>query len=168
MNKNKNTTRMIVNVAIYAALFIVFDLMQNNMGLLQMPNGGSLGISTVIILLASYQLGYKTGLLVGLISVFLQFLTGPMYIVGILGFMLDYVIGFAVYGLASLFKNYKYFYPGVLISNILRFISVSLSGVYVFGLDWIPSMAYNITYMLPTAIVGMILVPILHERLKTK
>ena len=46
---------------------------------------------------------------------------------------MDYLIAFSVYGLASLFPNYKYFYSGILITNFLRFASHTIGGVIVWG-----------------------------------
>lgn len=164
---NKYSTRDLVQIAMYGALFMATDYAQNHLSLFQMPNGGSLGISTVILLVASYKLGAKKGLVVSLISVPLQFLTGKMYLTtGILGFFLDYVLAFGIYGLASLIPNYKFVYPGILITNIIRLMSSTYSGVLFYEYTFSASLAYNMTYMLPTTILGLILVPLVCERLK--
>ena len=78
---------------------------------------------------------------------------------------MDYLIAFSVYGLASLFPNYKYFYSGILITNFLRFASHTIGGVIVWETTWWGSIIYNAPYMIATTIVGMIVVPILVERL---
>jgi len=110
----------LVLMAFYVALFMVLDIFVNTLGFLQMPQGGSLGVSTVALLLASYHLGWKKGTVVAIVSVFCQFVTGRMYLLGFTQFLLDYFIAFSVYGLACLFPNYKYFYSGVLITNVIR------------------------------------------------
>lgn len=168
MKKQKLTTRDIVMLAVYAALFISLELLQNQFKLFQMPNGGSFSASVVILLLASYHLGYRKGVMLSLISVALQFLTGRMYLgTGIgFGFLLDYVIAYGVYGLASLFPNYKYFYSGVIITNLVRFFSSTISGMLFYKTGFVASMVYNSTYMIPTTLVAMVLVPILHQRMK--
>ncbi len=74
MNKNKYSTRDLVLLAMYAALFIAVELIQNQFGLFKMPQGGSLGVSSIILLLASYLLGYQKGLIISLLSILLQFL----------------------------------------------------------------------------------------------
>lgn len=169
MKKSNFSTRDIVMIAVYGSLFMAVEYLQNTFSLLEMPNGGSLGISSVILLLASYKLGYKKGFIVGLISVPLQFVTGKMFLEGgIIGFLLDYVFAFSVYGLASLFPNYKYFYSGVLVTNTVRFISSTIAGTIVWQFPIWGSIGYNATYMIPTLIVGLILVPIINERLKDK
>ena len=131
----KWTTKDLVYMALYAALFIVLDVAVNTLGILQMPNGGSLGVSVIPLLMASYHLGWQKGTVVSVLSILLQYVTGPMYTPDLLGFLLDYFIAFSVYGLASLFPNYKWFYSGVLITNLIRLLSSTLSGTWVWGLD---------------------------------
>ncbi|MCH1940313.1 energy-coupled thiamine transporter ThiT [Holdemania massiliensis] len=162
----KWTTKDLVYMALYAALFIVLDVAVNTLGILQMPNGGSLGVSVIPLLMASYHLGWQKGTVVSVLSILLQYVTGPMYTPDLLGFLLDYFIAFSVYGLASLFPNYKWFYSGVLITNLIRLLSSTLSGTWVWGLDYWPSFLYNATYMIPTAILCLVLLPLVMPRLK--
>lgn len=153
-------------MAFYAALFMVLDFLTNNfIPFLKMPNGGTVGVSTVALLICSYHLGWKKATMVGMVSVAIQFVTGPMYIPQILGFLLDYMIAFSIYGLAALFPNYRYFYSGVVITNVLRFLSHVIGGVLVWETSLWGSILYNAPYMIATTIVGMVLVPLIVERL---
>lgn len=159
-------TKDLVYMAFYAALFMVLDFATNNfLPFLKMPNGGSIGVATVALLVCSYHLGWAKATLAGLISVAIQFVTGPMYVANLLGFAMDYLIAFSVYGLASLFPNHKYFYSGVLITNFIRFLSHTIGGVLVWETELWASITYNAPYMIATTVVGMILVPLLVERL---
>ncbi|MFA1015697.1 energy-coupled thiamine transporter ThiT [Dubosiella newyorkensis] len=160
------SVRELVLMAFYVALFMVLDTFVNALPLFQMPNGGSLGISTIALLMASYQLGWKKGLVVSILSVFAQFVTGPMYTPNLLGFLLDYFIGFSVYGLACLFPNFGYFYSGVLITNLIRFVSSTISGIVCWETPLWASITYNASYMLPTLILGLVLVPLLYKALE--
>ncbi len=162
----KFKTRDIVLMAMYITLFYVLDTFINTLPIFQMPNGGSLGLATVALLLCSYHMGWQKGLIVAIISVFVQFITGPMYTPDLLGFLLDYLLAFSVYGIACIFPNYKYFYSGVLITNLIRFVCSTISGVIVWGVDWWGSIIYQAQYMLPTIILTMIVVPLLHKILK--
>lgn len=167
MNK-KITVKDLVLMAFYVALFMVLDTFINTLPLLQMPNGGSLGLSTLALLMASYHLGWQKGLLVSVVSVFAQFVTGPMYTPNLLGFVLDYLLAFSVYGLASLFPNVKYFYSGVLITNFIRFVCSTVSGCIVWATPLWSSITYNAYYMIPTAILGLVLVPLLYKALEPR
>lgn len=155
-------------MAFYVALFMVLDTFVNTLPLLQMPNGGSLGISTIALLMASYHLGWQKGLVVAIVSVFAQFITGPMYTPDLLGFVLDYLLSFSVYGLAALFPNFGFFFSGVLITNAARFAFSTISGVIVWQVDLWGSIVYQATYMIPTAIIGLIILPLLYKAIEPK
>ncbi len=163
--KSSLTVKEIVLMAFYIALFMVLDYLGNLLPLLKMPNGGSIGISTIPLLMASYQLGWQKGLAVSVLAVFLMFITGPMYTPDLLGFLLDYLLAFSVYGLASLFPNFGWFYSGVLISNLIRFLCSTVSGVIVWGTPWWGSITYNAPYMIATCILDLIMIPLLMKAL---
>ncbi len=162
----KWTTKDLVYMALYAALFIVLDVAVNTLGILQMPNGGSLGVSVIPLLMASYHLGWQKGTVVAVLSILLQYVTGPMYTPDLIGFLLDYFVALSVYGLASLFPNYKWFYSGVLITNLVRLISSTLSGILVWETAPWASLVYNATYMIPTTILCLVLLPLVMPRIK--
>ena len=162
----KWTTKDLVYMALYAALFIVLDVAVNTLGILQMPNGGSLGVSVIPLLMASYHLGWQKGTVVAVLSILLPYVTGPMYTPDLIGFLLDYFFAFSVYGLASLFPNYKWFYSGVLITNLVRLISSTLSGILVWETAPWASLVYNATYMIPTTILCLVLLPLVMPRIK--
>lgn len=162
----KWTTKDLVYMALYAALFIVLDVAVNTLGILQMPNGGSLGVSVIPLLMASYHLGWQKGTVVAVLSILLQYVTGPMYTPDLVGFLLDYFFAFSVYGLASLFPNYKWFYSGVLVTNLVRLICSTLSGILVWETAPWASLVYNATYMIPTAILCLVLLPSVMPRIK--
>lgn len=164
----KITVKDLVLMAFYVALFMVLDTFINTLPILQMPNGGSLGLSTIALLMASYHLGWKKGLLVAVVSVFAQFVTGPMYTPNLLGFLLDYLIAFSAYGLASLFPNIKCFYTGVLITNFVRFVCSTVSGCIVWQTALWGSITYNAYYMIPTAILGLVIIPLLYKALEPR
>ena len=147
----KWTTKDLVYMALYVAV--------NTLGILQMPNGGSLGVSVIPLLMASYHLGWQKGTVVAVLSILLQYVTGPMYTPDLIGFLLDYFFAFSVYGLASLFPNYKWFYSGVLITNLVRLISSTLSGILVWETAPWASLVYNATYMIPTTLLCLVLLP---------
>ena len=65
----KLKTRDLVYMALYAALFVVLDYLTNALNLFRMPQGGSLSFATVALLIASYHLGWKKGLVVSLVAI---------------------------------------------------------------------------------------------------
>ena len=167
--------RELTYMAMYLALFFVLDWVTNLIPLLQMPEGGSLGLATIPMILASYHLGWKKGVGVCLLCVLLMFMTGKVYVVQandgfavwqiILQFLLEYPIAFGVYGLSSLFPNVKYFYTGVAASNLIRLVIHVVCGVIYWTTPWWGSFTYNAWYMIPTMVMDLILIPIIAERL---
>lgn len=155
-------------MALYAALFIVLDYLSNQIGFFRMPNGGTIGISTIVLLVASYQLGWKKGVLVALLTIPLQGFFAPYYSVNLLDFFMEYVLAFGVYGLASLFPNVgkgQSLYTGVLVVNGLRFVIHLVAGAVFWETTWGGSFAYNAWYMVPTMLVGLVLTPLIVRRL---
>lgn len=162
----KMTTKTMTLMAIYCALFVILDRISDSLNLFQMASGGKLNFGPIALLMCSYHLGWKNGLLVGITSVFLQLAIGSVKFYGLWSFLLDYLIAYAVYGMASLFPNWKYFYSGVLITSILRLLSSTLSGTLLWETPLWGSFLYNASYMIPTTICAVIVVPLLCERLK--
>ncbi len=157
-----------VQMALYAALFIVLDYLSNQIGIFRMPQGGTIGLSTLVLLIASYQLGWKKGVVVALVTIPLQGMFAPYYSVDILDFFFEYILAFGVYGLASLFPNIKKPLPiftGVIIVNLVRLAIHTYAGVVYWGATWSGSFTYNAWYMIPTLIVGVLLVPPILKRL---
>lgn len=153
-------------MALYAAIFIVLDYVGNLIPFLKMPQGGSIGIGTISLLLASYHLGWRKGVMVGLLSIPLQYITGAVYIQGLLGLAFDYLVPFGIYGIACLFPNIKGIYTGVIVTNFIRFICHVYTGVVIWETTLEGSIIYNGPYMLATCVVGILLVPLLNNRLK--
>lgn len=174
--KRDRVVLKLVFIALYSALFIVLDYAAHAFGLFQMPNGGSLGLGSLAILVAAYHLGWKEGIAVGLISIPLQIISsGGIWFTPtwpLIGLLLDYVIPFGIYGLAPLFKNIKLFgvkiMSGVIVTNLIRLASHVVVGALLWGVTWIGSVVYNAWYMVPTLILGVILVPLIISRLPIK
>ncbi|MPN32473.1 Thiamine transporter ThiT [bioreactor metagenome] len=163
-------TKKIVFVAMYLALFFVLDYLTQVIPFLQMPQGGSIGLSVVALLLASYHLGYKYGILTGLLSLIIQQLTGQIYIASPVQFLLEYPLAFGIYGLAVLIPNTKIgklpVYWGIIVTNLVRMGFHIIAGAVYWGVTWGGSISYNAPYMLATMVVSLVIVPISYNRLK--
>lgn len=162
----KRNVKDLVYVALYAALFVVLDFITNELRLFSMPQGGSLSFATVALLLASYHLGVKKGFTVCLVSIVLMFAIGSIKFYGIVSLLLDYIVAYCAYGFASAFKNYKWFFPGIVITSLVRLASSTLAGMLVLETPFWSSLSYNASYLIPTMIVDLIFVPLLYNILK--
>lgn len=156
-------TRDLVYMALYAAMFIVFDLIT----LWRMPQGGSVNLSSIALLLASYHLGWKKGAISAIIANGLLYVTGSMNFYGsIISLFFDYLFAYTAYGFASLFPNIKYFYSGILITSLIRLACSTFSGCVAWETPFWASLAYNAEYIIPVMIIDLIAVPLIYEKLK--
>ncbi|HAM63686.1 MAG TPA: hypothetical protein DCP62_08635 [Erysipelotrichaceae bacterium] len=172
MKDSRKAVLTLVQIALYAALFIVLDFISSLIPFLQMPQGGSIGISVIVLIVASYHLGWKQGWIVVAVALVLMPMTSVIYSVNLLDYILEYVVAFGVYGLSSWFPTFNVrkipIHTGIYVSNFLRFLIHWFAGVYFWGLNWEGSLAYNAPYMVATTLVCALVVPILIQRLALK
>ncbi|MEG0842215.1 MAG: energy-coupled thiamine transporter ThiT [Erysipelotrichaceae bacterium] len=180
MNK---TTRVLVYVAAYVGLATVLNYLNTVLPILQMPNGGSLELMVIPIFVASYHLGWKMGMAVGVLS----WLVGTMfgmsnYMVSPLQVFFDYIAPVMAIGLASLLPSFHFgerkisnVYIGIFIGMLLKYASQVISGAYFWPGDgaagslpaWIFSLSYNFGYNALTLGFAIVLTPILIKALRT-
>lgn len=169
----KNTkVRALVESAIMIAIATVLSMIK----IVDLPYGGSVTIASMFpIAVVSYRHGIKWGCAAGLVYGTLQqllglstlsYFTSWQSIIAII--LLDYVVAFAVAGLGGTFRKLAKNQAtalaiGSLFICILRYLCHVLSGATVWAGVSIPSKAalvysfvYNATYMLPEAIIMII------------
>ena len=169
----RNEVLDLTYMALYIALAIVLDYIGQFIPILQMPNGGSINIAIIPVLLASYHLGWKKGVGVGLGWWLIGFMYGlNNWYLNPMQYLLDYILPMAGVGLASLLPKVSKIsnvYIGIVVVGLLRLASTVLSGVYYWppegsvagsGAAWAFSLSYNSPYNISTIIVALILVPI--------
>ncbi len=154
MKKKKFTTKVLAEVAIFAALAFALDALQGGIFRGVFASGGSIGFAMVPILLISYRRGLFPGILCGLIVSLVQML-GGIYVINATNFnsdfmkvlgpflqiMLDYVLAYTVVGFAGLFCNlYKrsnkkllWILLGCIIAGLLKYSCHVIAG----GLFWL-------------------------------
>lgn len=141
-----------------------------------LPMGGSItAFSQVPIVVIGYRHGYKwglgTGLVYGILQMFLQGLGNFAYVSGITAYLIlilmDYLLAFMSLGLGgALFSRHKSAISvgaAAAVGSALRFICHFVSGVTIWG-DyaggwqnvWIYSLTYNGSYMLAECIITVV------------
>lgn len=172
-------TLFLVEVAVFSALAYLLDLFSGFLFSRIWPQGGSVSIAMVPVFLMAFRWGIKGGVLTGFLFGVLQFILGMSQIYHPVQGILDYLVAFALLGLAGLFaaqvkasmqdgnknKWMAFVIAGTFIGSALRFISHFLSGWIFFGSyapegqsAWLYSFIYNGTYMLPSMILSAIVV----------
>lgn len=171
MSTTLSRTRIMVECALMIAVASVLSMIK----LVDLPYGGSVTIASMLpIIIIAYRHGLSWGLGSGLVYGIVQQLLGLntlSYVTtwqSILAvILLDYIVAFAVIGLAGIFRKMKSQSAALVLGSIfiglLRYICHVISGATVWAGLSIPdeaallySFAYNATYMLPEIIVLVI------------
>ncbi len=171
MSTTVSRTRTLVECAIMIAFASVLSMIK----LIDLPYGGSVTIASMLpIIIIAYRHGLGWGLGSGLAYGVIQQLLGLNTLSYVSSWqsvlaivLLDYIVAFAVLGLAGVFRKMKNqsaaLACGCLLAGLLRYICHVISGATVWAGLSIPdeaallySLAYNATYMLPEVIVLLI------------
>ncbi|NQJ22730.1 energy-coupled thiamine transporter ThiT [Streptococcus suis] len=174
MSKSKLAT--LTEIAIFSAIALVFD----KIPLFTMPQGGSVSLVMLPILLVALRHGLTTGLLTGGIVGTIQLFYGG-YFLNIFQVFLDYALSYAGIGLAGLLvpllrkqKDLKQAAFTISLAGFLggsvRLLATFLSGI-IFYADyatpgmpvWLYSFTYNISYILPSSIIACFLLILLFK-----
>lgn len=164
MSKSIKTKQIVFSAMAIALAIVIATVIK----LPSLPNGGSITLfSMLVVCLVGYWYGPVTGLIASVAYAILQFITGP-YVVHPIQVILDYLLAFGALGLSGFFHNRKHgLVLGYLVGVGGRFFFTTLSGLifyteYVGNLKgnalaiW-ASVSYNLSYMLPEAILTLVL-----------
>lgn len=132
-------------------------------------NGGSIGVAMVPLFLIAYRHGFIKGFIAGgIIYGFAQCLYDAY---GFACYPLDYLLPFGAIGIAGLFRKFIFSENGDIIKGVkpylfivisqlivcvIRFFSHTLSGVILWETEFVASMVYQTTYVIPTCILCII------------
>ncbi|WP_019413834.1 energy-coupled thiamine transporter ThiT [Paenisporosarcina sp. TG20] len=162
---------LLVEIAIFAALGFVLDFIA-----FKMPQGGSVSLVMIPIVLMSFRRGVLVGVITGLLVGLLQIVSGLISVAPlsfsfvVMQVFLDYLIAYGLVGFAGLLRS-KYFnfklqnnrgkmiftiVTAVLIASFLRYIVHVIVGILFFSMYapenenlYLYSIIYNATYMIP-------------------
>ncbi|MBE6983091.1 MAG: proton-coupled thiamine transporter YuaJ [Ruminococcaceae bacterium] len=182
MQNNVNKTHLNVRALCEGAILIAIAQILGYIKLFPMwPNGGSITLAAFPIALYAVRWGLGRGLLAGFIFGILQLFLDEAYAWGWQSMILDYLVAYTPLGLAGLFKGKSWgIFPGILLGNFGRFIVHYVSGVTIYRIyepTEIPgigtfdgaelySLVYNGSYMLPCALLALIVAALLYVPMK--
>ncbi|MCM3711372.1 energy-coupled thiamine transporter ThiT [Sporosarcina luteola] len=173
---DRKRLQLMLEVAILGALSFVLD----NLTLFKMPQGGSVTLSMLPIILMAYRWGVSGGLLTGLISGLLQAVIGGYIIHPVQG-ALDYFVAYTVVGLAASTLRWLInskaagrkgsmaasIIVGTVLGGLLRYLAHFIGGMVFFAEyagdqpAWLYSLVYNGSYMIPSIILCAIVAVVL-------
>ena len=161
--KGKMTAKQLAFSGVAMALALITSEFLPNF---TMPMGGSITFfSMLFMVLIGYWYGPKAGILSGLAYGFLQFVIDPRFY-SIPQMIVDYPLAFGALGLSGIFSNKKHGLITGYIAGVLgRYFFAIVSGVLFFA-SYAPegtpaliySITYNATYLLPEAVITVILI----------
>ena len=155
-----NKTRKLAECGILIALAFILSYIK----IFDAPNGGSVTLASMLpIVIISFRHGTKWGVLSGFVYSILQMIQGfdpppvQSFIMFALVVLLDYIIAFSVIGFAGSFNFIKNKAVAACIGTFsvitIRGICHIISGTIVWQTAWAGSIAYNLGYIIPEAII---------------
>lgn len=157
-------TTTIAEIAAAVALCTILSFIS----IMKMPQGGSVSLTMLPILIISFRRGAGAGIVTGLIfGVLFAFIDG--YIFHPASLILDYALAFAVIGIAGFFpKKLPFIILGMFLGILGRFCSSCISGAIFFASyapagqnPWLYSTIYQASYMLPELLLCIVSVVII-------
>lgn len=159
-----------LKILVEGALTIALSVVLGYFKLFSMPQGGSVNLSFLPLLIFSFRNGPKYGVLTGAVTGIVRLMLGG-YIVHPVQALLDYPVANALVGLAGYFPDKKWL--GVLVGCAANLAAAVLSGVVFFasyapaGTNvWVYSTVYNAASGIPETLILMALVYIIMPRLE--
>ena len=154
MTKKRNYTRMLCEGAIMVAIAEILGFIKIS----HLPNGGSVSLMMLPIIIFGLRWGLGGGLLSGLVLGIVDFMLGGGIAIGWQSILGDYVIACTLIGLSGV--GAKKGLPGVILGAVLgcvgRFLSVWVTGATLWGIympdtflgltmtnEWFYSLLYN-------------------------
>ena len=178
-----------VKVMAEIGLAVALSAILNFFPLFKMPQGGSVSLEMLPILIIAVRWGGIAGMISGLVYGLLQLVMGA-YIVHPLQLILDYPLAYLLVGLAGFvalkdriseegLKRRGYYARlllAVLIGGFARFVAHLISGVIFFGQYapegqnvWVYSAIYNGSFILPSVLIAFIvIIPLLKSLIRLK
>lgn len=161
-----------VRILVEASLAAAFALALSHLRLWHMPQGGSVTLENVPILIFALRWGVKAGTGAGAVAGLLQLILGG-YVVHPVQALLDYPLAFGALGLAAAMP--RPLWLALTLGTFLRLVCHVLSGVVFFasyapeGTNvWLYSTIYNGSYMLPNLALTIMLTYILWPRIRDR
>lgn len=139
-----------------AAVMAALSLILNFIIVFKMPQGGSITLGAMVpIMIVALRRGSSWGILTGILSGLLQFITTGQA-AHPLSILLDYLLAYGVLGIAGFFKgSLPKIALGMTLAIFLRFLFHLLSGATIFASyapegqnPWLYSLGYNASYMI--------------------
>ena len=153
--------RLLVEGGICLGLAVVLGLFN----IFTMPQGGSISLATLPIIVFAMRNGWKSGVFVGFVYGILQLIIGPIYSLHPISIVFDYLLVGAILGLINNEGSNIKLIVRFIIVFLARYFSYVVSGVVVFASyagdqnPLIYSLVYNTYALVEMAVIlGVVLI----------
>lgn len=167
----RSSKKMSTKQLVFCAAALAMAFITSYIKIWNMPWGGSVTLcSMLFIVLVANWYGVGTGILVGFAYGILQFIQEP-YVLSFFQVCCDYILAFAVLGIAGFFaKSKNGLLKGYIAAVIARGAFHALGG-YLYWMDYMPDnfpqslksiypIAYNYSYLLAEGVITVIILSI--------
>lgn len=157
----------LTEIALVTGLATLLD----KLPLFTLPQGGSITLAMLPILLLAFRRGKKAGLTAGLLTGCLQLVLGA-YILNPFQVILDYLLAYTVLGIAGCNQTRTSLQISLatLLATSLRLICHVLAGIIFYGQFapegipvWLYALIYNASFLLPASVITLALLLILYK-----
>lgn len=172
--KSHNAVRALVEGAVFVALAEILGYIKIG----HLPNGGSVSLLMLPVIVYALRWGLAHGLLAGLALGVMDFLLGGGLAIGWQSILGDYVIALTLLGLAGL--GHKRGLPGIIAGSVLgclgRFLSIWVTGATLWGIympdefmgmtmtnEWFYSLLYNGITIGVSAVITVLICVVLYN-----
>ena len=148
------------------AIFIVIAEVLGWLKIFHMPQGGSISLMMLSMVLYAFRWGLKKGLLAGFVLGVVDFMLGGGIAIGWQSIIGDYLIALTVLGLAGVFHGRKWgLAPAVILGCLGRWVTLWITGAVLWGV-YMPDVFlgipmdnvwfYSVLYNIPIALSGVL------------
>lgn len=162
--------KQLTEIAVGIALCVICSFIK----VYQMPQGGSVALTMIPILIIAFRRGVVSGIITGAIyGVISMLIDGVIY--HPMSILLDYVLAFGLVGIAGFFgKNALGITLGTTVGIFGRFLSSLISGAVLFAEyapagqnPWVYSLIYQATYLIPELIIAIAVLLLINAKAKS-
>lgn len=152
----------LTETSILVAMAIVLEVLKKELPFVQFlkfPDGGTIWITMLPLIIIGLRHGYQWGLLGCFVFSIINFIIdgGKIYGFGTIPF--DYLLAYGVLGLSGLFKarSALSFIAAFLFDGFLSLMMHTIAGIIDFKVSFLASFIYNISYVGPSTIICLII-----------
>ena len=167
------STKEFTEISIMIALTSVFEVVFSTIGITVFPNGGSVSLALLPLMVITMRLGFLRGLLAASIYGIFQFvLPVPVFFLTPIQYVFDYIVPtIAAVLIVALGRKKSQVLLGVVAVFVAKYVSHVIAGVVFWGeyapegfSAWTWSLYYNATYSFPSLVLSLIVVSVLLNR----